>query len=258
MTDITFTVSLSEAADEAVTVTATTVDGEATSGTEATAARLGRDFVPKTEALEFAAGETEKQFVVTLVDDTFDELASETFTVVLSESSVNAGLLDAEATGTITDNDDPMEVGVYTEATTVDENADGNVVFRFEVSPAASNGTTATELQTAVLWQLKSGTATLDEDFAAVEPGLFVLTEIPPGVSTKSVEVGLVDDDLFEPLDEAFTFVISQPASQPRPGTGPPVHRNDHSRRQHHDGECRRRLRERGGRRDGILQRDVG
>ena len=202
---MTFTVSLSRSAGEAVTVVASTMDGTATSDAAVTATSLGKDFEAKTETLTISAGDTEAEFTVTLLDDTIDEDAEE-FTVVLSSPSDNAVLLDESATGAIEDNDDPMMVGVHREGRTVNENADGPVVFRFQTAPQADSATTATERAITVRWTVLPGTATAGEDYVAVaDPEE---TEIPVGVTTRSVEVTLTDDSLFEAIEETFTFEI--------------------------------------------------
>ena len=87
---MTFTVSLSRSAGEAVTVVASTMDGTATSDAAVTATSLGKDFEAKTETLTISAGDTEAQFTVTLLDDTIDEHAEE-FTVALSSPSDKRG-----------------------------------------------------------------------------------------------------------------------------------------------------------------------
>ena len=203
--EITFTVSLSRAAGKVVTVVASTRDGDATSTADVTATSLGKDFEQKTGTLTFDAGDTEKEFAVTLVNDTIDE-HDEEFTVVLSAPSDNAGLLDASATGAIEDDDAPMMVGVHREGRTVNEDAEGPVIFRFEAAPNADSTTTATERTIEVRWTVLPGTAKAGDDYAAVAAS--EKTEIPVGVTTRSVEVDLVDDSVFEVLEETFTFQL--------------------------------------------------
>lgn len=90
----TFTVSLSAASTDPVTVLATTGDGTATSGS---------DFVARSEVVTIPAGQTSAAFTVDLVDDTEIE-GPEAFTVTLSGQS---GAILGRATGqaTITDDD---------------------------------------------------------------------------------------------------------------------------------------------------------
>ncbi len=92
---VAFTVSLSAAGDEQVTVDYATSGGTATSGT---------DFTAASGTLAFGAGETSKTVSVATTDDS-DAEEDETFTLTLS-SPVNATLGDAAATGTIEDDDE--------------------------------------------------------------------------------------------------------------------------------------------------------
>jgi VCBS repeat-containing protein len=91
---ITFNVSLSQAATKDVTVTFSTDDHTAKSGS---------DYVAKIQSLTFLAGETTKSFDVALLNDSVGERL-ETFTVQLN-SATNARIGTAVATGKITDND---------------------------------------------------------------------------------------------------------------------------------------------------------
>ena len=92
---MTFTVTLSAASDQTVTVNWSTGDGTATSGT---------DYANNGDVLTFAPGETSKTFDILLGYDT-DFEPDETFTITLSDAS-NATIADDSAIGTII-NDDP-------------------------------------------------------------------------------------------------------------------------------------------------------
>ena len=91
-----FTVSLSRAASERVTVDYATADGTATAGADYTAA---------SGTLTFAPGETEQSVRVTVLDDR-DAEGTETLTLALSNAS-GASIWDAGATGTIRDDEPP-------------------------------------------------------------------------------------------------------------------------------------------------------
>ncbi|MCP4539683.1 MAG: DUF11 domain-containing protein, partial [Chloroflexi bacterium] len=93
----TFTVTLSTASGLDVGVNYVTGDGTALAGQDYTAVVAG--------ALTIPAGDTTGNVDVTITDDTLDE-NNETFTITLSLPT-NATILDDEAIGTITDNDDP-------------------------------------------------------------------------------------------------------------------------------------------------------
>ena len=202
-TGINFTITLSKASSQSVDVDVTTVDGTATSDDAVTAASLGKDFEARSGTFTFAPGETRKVFTVTLVDDTFDE-REESFTVELSNPSGNASLLDASATGAISDNDMTMMVGVFRDVTKVNEDAEGQVEFRFELTAAQGSGTTASEKMTTVRWTVTEGSATAGEDYEAVKAS--VRTQIEPGVLSKKVGVTLLDDEVYEDDYETFTF----------------------------------------------------
>ena len=92
-----FTVSLSAASDEQVTVDYATSGGTAESGT---------DFTAASGTLTFAANATSQTVRVQTADDSADE-ENETFTLELSNPS-GATLGDAAATGTIEDDDESL------------------------------------------------------------------------------------------------------------------------------------------------------
>ena len=203
--EVVFTVSLSGQLKEEVTVDVETVDGAATSGSGATPTSLGRDFESKSETLTFAAGETEKTFTVTVVNDTFDEPGDgEEFTVRLSNPSSNATLADDTATGTITDDDQKMMVGVVVDTIEVPENQQGPASVMLRLTPAASSLTTAIEQSATVEWKLEPGTALFSKDYET-EGGT---TTFPLGVTEAAAEVVLIDDQEFEALKETFVFTV--------------------------------------------------
>ena len=120
-----FTVSLSAASSQQVTVAYATSGNTATSGT---------DFPETSGTLTFAANETSKTVSVATTEDSDDE-ADETFTLTLSNPT-NATLGDATATGTINDDDEPAPL------TAAFENApgehDGSSPFTLELAFSAA------------------------------------------------------------------------------------------------------------------------
>ena len=96
---IAFTVSLSPAARDKVTVDYATADGSAVSGA---------DYTGVEGTLTFQPGQTRRTVSVTLLDDAHDE-GEETFTLALSNPapSGTASITDSQATGTIV-NSDPL------------------------------------------------------------------------------------------------------------------------------------------------------
>ena len=97
-TPATFTVTLSAAATEPVTVNYATANGTATAGT---------DYQTNNGTVSFATGESQKTISVNVIGDTADE-PHETFVVNLS-APTNATVADAQGTGTITDDDLPPQ-----------------------------------------------------------------------------------------------------------------------------------------------------
>ncbi len=118
---VAFTVSLSEASSDSVTVAYATSGGTATSGT---------DFTAASGTLTFAANETSKTVSVVTTDDSDDE-ENETFTLTLS-SPTNATLGDSTATGTIND-DDGEVVPLTAEFQNVPAAHDGSTAFTLRV-----------------------------------------------------------------------------------------------------------------------------
>lgn len=96
-----FTVSLSTASGQSVSVDYATADGTATAGS---------DYVAASGTLTFAPGQTSKTVSVTVTGDTAPE-SNETFTVSLS-AAANATIAPAAATGTgtITNDDVPVTI----------------------------------------------------------------------------------------------------------------------------------------------------
>ncbi|MFC7536036.1 Ig-like domain-containing protein [Sphingomonas sp. GCM10030256] len=91
---VTFNLSLSQAATQAVTVTFSTVDHTA---------EAGSDYVSLSQSVTFLAGQTTKSFDVNLVNDSVGERL-ETFTVQIN-SATNARIDAAVAVGKIKDDD---------------------------------------------------------------------------------------------------------------------------------------------------------
>ena len=184
---ITFTVRLNVASSLAVTVDWTTTDGTATQGT---------DYAETTGTLRFDALETEQTITVPLLDDALDE-ADETFTVALS-NAVNATLDDAEATGTVADNDDTPALTIADA-----EAAEGGGEIAFAVTLGAVSG-----LEVTVDWTTADGTATADADYVAADGRL----TFAPGQTEATIAVAVFNDALDEG-DETLTIALSDPTN---------------------------------------------
>ena len=148
----TFTVTLAPVnPSQTVTVNYATADGTATSGS---------DYLAVSGTLTFPASTATRTFTVTINGDTTSE-SNETFVVNLS-GATNAAIADAQATGTIT-NDDVAEPSITAASTTVSPGG----VITFTVANGPGNGwdwvalhRTTDPDSTFVDWVYLSGTRT--------------------------------------------------------------------------------------------------
>ena len=184
---ITFTVRLNVASSLAVTVDWATADDTATQGA---------DYAETTGTLTFDALETEQTITVPLLDDALDE-NDETFTVALTNAA-NATLDDAEATGTIADNDDTPALTI---ADAEAAEGDGEITFAVTLGAASS-------LEVTVDWTTADGTATADADYVAADGRL----TFAPGQTEATIAVAVFNDALDEG-DETLTIALSDPTN---------------------------------------------
>ena len=179
---VAFTVSLSAASSQQVTVDYATSDGTAAAGSDYTAA---------SGTLTFTAGETTKTVSVATTDDSADE-GDETFTLALSRPA-NATLGDATATGTINDDDDSLPAVSVSDASAAEGDA---VAFTVSLSAASSQ-------QVTVEYATSDGTATAGEDYTATSGTL----TFQAGDTTKTVSVPITDDTV-DDGGETFTLTL--------------------------------------------------
>ena len=191
---ISFPLTLSAAAGEAVTVTCT---ASFESGDTAVAA----DLPNTTGTTTINAGSTVGTCAIGTAQDTADE-EDETFTVTLSNVSSNAQLAtDPMAKGTINDDDDPPTVSVE------DVSAEEGTALTFTVALSAASGKTVT-----VDWAASAetgDTATAGTDFTAVAATTLTFDA---GQEEKTVSVQTTDDSADE-NDETFTVTLSNPTN---------------------------------------------
>ncbi|NJM48687.1 MAG: DUF4347 domain-containing protein, partial [Alkalinema sp. RU_4_3] len=196
-----FTVTLSRAALQPVTVNYTTGGGTATAGSDYTAA---------TGTLTFAAGETSKTLVVNAIGDTTVE-PDETFGLTLS-SPAGATLVASATTATVTiANDDtvivnppptPVVPAISVAATTASiiEGNSGTQTYGFTVSLSS-----ATTRPVTVNYQTQDGEATTaDGDYLAATGSL----TFAAGETSKTVNVTVNGDQKVE-ANETFRLVVS-------------------------------------------------
>ena len=185
-----FSVSLSDASGQTVSVGYATADGTATAGS---------DYVAAGGNLVFTPGQLTKTVVIQVTGDTLDEL-DESFTVNLS-NAVNAVIADGIGVGTIVDNDPFPTVSVNN--ATVTEGDEGTVDASFTATLNTPSSRTIT-----VDYSTADGSATSPADYAAVAGAL----TFNPGQTTKTVTVN-VNGDLLDEANETFTVNLSNPSN---------------------------------------------
>ncbi len=184
-TTYSFTVSLTPASASPETVTASTVDGTATTA--------DGDYAGKVQVLAFAAGVTAQTFSVTVNGDTKRE-PDEVFTVALSLNSGTTVLAPGAGTGTI-QNDDPVPSITIDDISALEGNS-GTTPFTFTVSLSNPTAQTVT-----VDWATADGAATVaNADYVAASGTL----TIPPGASSAPLTVSVNGDT----TDEGLEFFV--------------------------------------------------
>ncbi len=184
-----FTVTLTPAFTDAVTVHYATVAGTASSG---------GDYVAKSGTLTFPPGVTTQAVDVPVRGDLLRE-EDETFGLVLS-SPVNASVSVATATATILDDDAPPALSI---GDTTGAEGDAGVTNRlFTVSLSGRSGAAV-----AVDYATADGTAMAGSDYVATSGTLTLL----PGVLKATIAVAIVAD-LADEGDEAFSVTLANPS----------------------------------------------
>lgn len=185
-----FTVSLSRASAQTVTVYANTADGTAAAGSDYTAI--------VDQLVTFNPGDISKTVSVTLSGDTTFE-ANETFFINLSKAT-NAPITDAQAQGTINNDDAAPTISVNDVSITEGNSGTQTLVFLLTLSAASG-------LAASVNANTAAGTAAAGTDFVGVSNQLVTFS---PGETSKSVSVTINGDTTFE-ADEAFTLNLTSP-----------------------------------------------
>ncbi len=187
-----FTVTLSAASGQTVTVGYATANGTATI--------VDGDYLAASGTLTFAPGVTTQPVNVTVNGDVKDE-ANETLLVNLSVPT-NATILDSQGIGTIT-NDDGAPTLSINDVSVAEGNA-GTATLGFTVSLSAASGQTVT-----VGYATANGTATIaDGDYLAASGTL----TFAPGVTTQPVSVTVNGDVKAEP-NETLLVNLSVPTN---------------------------------------------
>ncbi len=193
--NLTFTVSLSAASTSQYTVDyADAGTGTATSGTDYTAVTPGR--------LTFAPGERIKPFVVSVRGDTEDE-DNETVVLRLSNATGGAGIMTADGTGTILDNDPKFSID--SPSVTEGDSGSVNLVYTVTLSVSSSSPLTVNYAQTG-------GTATSGSDYTTIPNGMLTFSA---GETSKTITVSVTGDTANEG-NETVVITLSNATS----GTG--------------------------------------
>jgi hypothetical protein len=185
-TNAVFTVALSAASGQTVTVSHATADGTATAGA---------DYTATTGTTTIAAGSTTQTITVPILGDTTPE-ANETFVVNLS-APTNATIGNAQGTGTITDDDTTLSIGDVT----VTEGNAGTTTATFTVTLSQPAGVGGASFDIAT----SNGTATAGTDYVA---RALTAQTIAAGGTTFAFAVTVNGDTLDEP-DETFNVTVS-------------------------------------------------
>jgi hypothetical protein len=181
-----FTVTLSAASGQAVTVNFATVNGTATAGS---------DYVAKSDVLTFNPGETSKNIIVVVNGDTANE-PNETFFVNLSNPS-NASISVNQGLGTI-NNDEGMPSLSINDVVVAEGNS-GTVNAVFTVTLSAASAQTVT-----VNFATADGTATAGSDYV----GAAGVVTFNPGETSKPITV-VVNGDTAVEGNESFSVNLT-------------------------------------------------
>jgi uncharacterized repeat protein (TIGR01451 family) len=177
-----FTVTLSAASLQTVTVAFATADSTATSGA---------DYQPDNDILTFAPGVTTQPVTIAIKGDTLDE-TNETFFVNLS-TATNAAILDNQGLGTITDNDPTPSLSIN-DLANITEGNNGTTTVDFTVTLSAASGQTVT-----VDYATANGGAIAGSDYVTMSGTL----TFNPGDTARSIPV-TINGDPDNETDETF------------------------------------------------------
>ncbi|MCG8454076.1 MAG: hypothetical protein MI717_12950 [Spirochaetales bacterium] len=156
----------------------------------------GSDYSNSTGTLVFAPGETSKNFVIQILDDSLDEINEELTVRLEAIDDLRLGETISH-TFSITDNDDPPSMSVQV-ATSVDEDVSGgNITATFTLDAPSS-------LSISADYATADDTAIAGTDYTATSGrALFA-----PGETSATVDIPIINDVLVED-DKSFNFVIS-------------------------------------------------
>lgn len=190
-TDAVFTVRLSSPSSQLVAVEYSTADGTAIAGIDYVAVTSGK--------LTFNPGDTNQTITIAVKGDLAPEL-EKSFFVNLS-SAVNAGILDGQGVGTITDNDAPVSISIIDAILTEPNSGTSNMVFTVGLSTPSSGPVT-------VDYATLDNTAQAGSDYESTSGTLV----ISPGATTGIISVPIIGD-LVNEDEESFFIRLSNNSS---------------------------------------------
>lgn len=199
---VTFTVTLSNAYPDAMSIQFTTQDGSATAGS---------DYGPESGTLSFPAGTTTRTVDVSVFGDEAHEL-NETFDVVVSNLRsfggvtptlgivfFNLPIADNRGVGTIVNDDLPAPIVSVGDAQLVEGDAgQADMVFPITLSYAS-------DLDVSGTFSTANQTAAAGSDYLARTNAGWV---IPAGSTSTTITVPVLGDSAFEP-DETFRVTLA-------------------------------------------------
>jgi PKD repeat protein len=189
-TTMTFTVTLSSASYQPVSVQYATQDDTAVAGSDYSAA---------TGTVTVAPGQTQATFTVNVLGDTTYE-PDEQFLVNLS-SPTNGSLGTTQVAGTILNDDGIPAISVDSPSVLEGDSGTTSLVFTVSLSNASTDTIT-------VAYATADGTATAGSDYTATSGTL----TFAPGETSKAVTVAVSGDTDLEP-DETLTLTLSNPVN---------------------------------------------
>ncbi len=182
-----FTVTLSAASAQTITVHYQTGDGTAVAG---------EDYTATSGTLTFDPGETSKPVPVTILPDTVQE-STEQFYLNLDSPSSNAFIADAQGVGTIP-NDDAAPAFAIDDVTQAEGNS-GTTLYTFTITRTGS-----TALGSTVNYTTNNGTAAAGSDYDTASGSVNFL----PNETSRQVVVSVHGDVVYE-NDETFTVDLT-------------------------------------------------
>jgi len=190
-TNAVFTVTLSPASGQTVTVNFATADGTATAGS---------DYVATSGTLTFAPGVTSQTIPVAVNGDLVDE-SDESYFVNLS-GAVNAAISGGAGTGTIVSDDAPLPELSINDVTLAEGNS-GTISANFTVSLSFASTKTVT-----VNYATANGTAAAGSDYLATNG----VVTFAPGTTSQTIAIAVLGDTVNEP-NEGFFVNLSGAAN---------------------------------------------